>query len=144
MISPLQKQIQTILRENNMTIGEVERKAGLRLNAVRNIVTGLSKKPSAETLQAIADTFNCSVKDLLNEESKSSPLQYHDDNKPIEHPELFLACVDCFLRICQQQSYKPTIKKTYTMIRDIYFYSCEKETNVPDETFIRWIIKRNS
>lgn len=143
MISPLQKQLQAIIRDNKMTIGEVERKAGLRLNAVRNIVNGLSKKPSAETLQAIADTFNCSVKDLLSEEEQSSPIQYQKDNMSLERPELFSRCVSQFLKICQQYSYKPTLKKAYSMMCDIYFYSCEKESEIPDDAFIRWIVKRN-
>ncbi|MGI4852330.1 MAG: helix-turn-helix domain-containing protein [Janthinobacterium lividum] len=142
MTNSLQKQLQAIIRDNNMTIPEVERKAGLRLNAVRNIVTGLSKKPSAETLQAIADTFNCSVKDLLQQEDKSFS-QHQDDNMLIERPELFLTCVGQFLEVCQQQLYKPTLKKSYSMICDLYFYSCEKESKIPDEAFIRWLIKRN-
>lgn len=143
MTSPLQKKLQTFIRDNNMTIGELERKAGLRLNAVRNIINGLSKKPSAETLQAVADTFNCSVKDLLGDKNASSLLQYSQYNVSIEQPELFLACVRQFLDVCQQHAYKPTLEKAQLMIGDIYLYSCEKQALRPDDTFIHWIIRRN-
>jgi transcriptional regulator with XRE-family HTH domain len=143
MTTPIQKQIEKRLKAFDLTIGELERKAGLGINAVRNIMTGGSKKPSAEILQAIADVFDCTVKDLLGERHYSQRQNVSDYGFPIEEPTLFTACVEKFLQLCHKHTYKPSLKQAYFMICDIYLFSLEKKGKVPDEHFAEWVIKRN-
>ena len=62
----LQKNLGKIIKDRNYQITELERKAGLKKNNIYNILKGMSKKPSAELLQAVADALGVTVKDLYN------------------------------------------------------------------------------
>ncbi|WP_342169932.1 helix-turn-helix transcriptional regulator [Rickettsia endosymbiont of Seladonia tumulorum] len=62
----LQKNLYKFIKERNIQITELERKAELKKNSVYNIIKGISRKPSAEILQTIADTLGVSIKDLYN------------------------------------------------------------------------------
>lgn len=69
------KQIELRMKAQNISISILEKKAGVRPHAVRNILTGKSKSPSAVNLQAIADALGCTVKDLLE-----TPEALQEDN----------------------------------------------------------------
>src|SRR3989442_5684733 len=65
MTTALARQIEARLKAKNMSVLELERMAGLKGHGVRNIVRGKSKKPSAQSLDAIGDMLGCTVKELL-------------------------------------------------------------------------------
>ncbi|NUB35688.1 helix-turn-helix domain-containing protein [Azospirillum brasilense] len=56
---------------------ELERRAGLREGAAKNILRGKSKNPRADTLQKLAQALGCSVADLTGE---SHAKQIADDS----------------------------------------------------------------
>lgn len=64
MNTSVAKQISVRMKAKNLSILMLEREAGLKNHAVRNILRGKSKRPSADILQAIADVLGCTVKEL--------------------------------------------------------------------------------
>src|SRR5476651_370756 len=95
MSTQIAKQISTRMRAKNLTLSTLEREAGLTTHFVQSILRGKSKKPSAESLQAIADVLGCTVKDLLDknelphEENLSKPKKDLLQMK-YDHPELLV------------------------------------------------------
>ena len=75
----LQKNLYKFIKERNIQITELERKAELKKNSVYNIVKGISRKPSAEILQTIADTLGVSIKDLYSPNIKVNDYLGQDD-----------------------------------------------------------------
>ncbi|MGI4753285.1 MAG: helix-turn-helix domain-containing protein [Janthinobacterium lividum] len=75
----LQKNLYKFIKERNIQITELERKAVLKKNSVYNIIKGISRKPSAEILQTIADTLGVSIKDLYNPNIKVNDYLGQDD-----------------------------------------------------------------
>lgn len=75
----LQKNLYKFIKERNIQITELERKAELKKNSVYNIIKGISRKPSAEILQTIADTLGVSIKDLYNPIIKVNDYLGQDD-----------------------------------------------------------------
>ena len=75
MSTQLAQQLEIRMRAKNLSAIDLEKEARLNSHAVRNILRGTSKKPSAETLQAVSDVLGCTVKDLL---AKQTPLQDDD------------------------------------------------------------------
>ena len=65
----LQQKIQNYITTHKLSVAGFERDAGLKTNVVRNILRGQSKRPTGETLQAIARMMECTVQDLLNKTS---------------------------------------------------------------------------
>jgi len=75
----LQKNLYKFIKERNIQITELERKSDLKKNSVYNIIKGISKKPSAEILQTIADTLGVTIKDLYDPAIKVNDyLNKHD------------------------------------------------------------------
>lgn len=150
-MSHLQSYIRKKLEEKNMSINALERIAGLKTNAVHNILKGASRNPKKETLVAIATTFECSVKDLiegdLEEETSSSCL--HPKIAPTESnipwdPDLYLKIITALTVILSEKLFAPSTKKIHSLIWEVYLYSLSHEERKVDPRFIEWLINKYS
>ena len=141
LISTLQNQIHTRMEQKNLNARELERKAGLKISAVNNILTGKSNNPGIEALSAIARWLECSVDELIGN-SDINTIKSKNKNK-IAHewnPELYKHCLD------EVQNYIKSIKATTTgeqllyFVKEAYLYSIEGNNNKADSRFIKWLI----
>jgi len=78
MATALQMKIQGYLDQNHLSMKGLERKAGVKVNTVRNILRGQSKRPSGETLQALAKILGCTIFDLLRDPQESPETRQTD------------------------------------------------------------------
>lgn len=148
MTSALQKQIKIRMKAKELSIAALEREAGLKISAVRNILSGQSKKPSAETLQAIANVLGCSVRDLLDKEISniaSMPHSIKDSEETFHewHPTLFGKTIDVIQEIFDKKKYTPSAEEMIFFVKEIYFYALEKNSKKLDPKFAEWFIERN-
>jgi len=90
----LKQKIREKLNEQNLSVAALEKKAGLKMSAVRNILRGQTRKPSAYTLKKISDALNCKIDDLLVEDHINNKYfcKYERQKIPLkfEEPELLL------------------------------------------------------
>ncbi len=145
MESFLQKRIKNYLDATGLSIAALERKAGLKINVARNILQGQSKRPTAETLQAIANVMECTVQDLLGvkkERFTSDPLKTIDDSIPVENPDLLGSSLQCILKITKNNEYTLTLQQMLLILGEVYTYSVKKESPKIDMDFVEWFIKR--
>ena len=68
----LKEKIIERMEAKNLSIAKLERRAGLKIHSVRNILKERIKKPSAQTLQAIAQALECSIIDLMSDSPSES------------------------------------------------------------------------
>jgi DNA-binding Xre family transcriptional regulator len=61
-----QERLRTVLSEKKRTARDVSRKAGLGETAVKDILSGKSKRPEFNTLLAIAEEIGCAVQDFTH------------------------------------------------------------------------------
>lgn len=142
----LAQQIEVRMKAQNISIMSLENKAGLKPHAVRNILTGKSKRPSAVNLQAIADTLGCSIKDLLSE----SPISQEeasgfsrDDILKMKYPELsnhnliyeVVKVVDSLLR-----QKNVTVDQFFVCLQEVYLQSIQKDPRTVDREFATWFV----
>lgn len=145
MESFLQRRIKNYLDATGLSVSALERQAGLKINVARNILRGQSKKPSAETLQAIANVMECSVQDLLGikKESFTSSMRPPDDGSPlVESPEILNEALQCTLKIIKENGYNITVKQTLAIVEEVYAYSMKKSPPHVEVDFVEWFIKR--
>lgn len=145
MESFLQRRIKNYLNATGLSVSALERQAGLKINVARNILRGQSKKPSAETLQAIASVMKCSVQDLLGvkKESFTSDIRPADDGSPLlDHPELLNEALQCTLRILQEKGHNTTVKQALIIAEEVYGYAIKKSPPHVEVDFVEWFIKR--
>lgn len=148
MKSALQNQIKTRMHAKALSIAALEREAGLKVNAVRNILSGQSKKPSAETLQAVANVLECSVRDLLEKDISNISLTPHVTKNSEEAlhewiPKLFDDCVQVVQGVIDSKKYIPSAEEMFFLVKEVYFYSLDKNAMQVDQKFAEWFIDRN-
>ncbi|MBY0500424.1 MAG: helix-turn-helix transcriptional regulator [Alphaproteobacteria bacterium] len=145
MQSFLQKRIRNYLDSTGLSISALERKAGLRINVARNILRGQSKRPTAETLHAIATAMECTVQDLLGVQKEVLPSQIKHPAESglfLESPEVLNEALQCILQVIQSNGYKLTVKQTLLLLEEVYAYTLKKSPPKVDADFVEWFVKR--
>ena len=145
MESFLQQRIRNYLDATGLSISALERKAGLRINVARNILRGQSKRPTAETLHAIANAMECTVQDLLGVQKEVFPSQVKrpaESGLFLESPEALNESLQCILKVIQENNYKLTVKQTLLLLEEVYAYTLKKTPPKVDPDFVEWFVKR--
>lgn len=143
MYSNLQMQLKMRMESLNLSAAALERKANLKIHAVRNILLGKSKRPSGETLQSIADALGCSVKDLFSPGEINNLSFFKDEEKSnVLNTALFLASTEIALQLFTEKDFKPTLEQTISLIKEIYSYSYKNNVMKVDENFAKWLIDK--
>jgi transcriptional regulator with XRE-family HTH domain len=147
MDSQLKEKIIQRMEAKNFSIAELERRAGLSIHSVRNILKGRIKKPSAQSLQAIAEALDCSIIDLMNKTTASSELQgYELESKfkkspPLEYPSLMKDCTSTVLNLIKNDEVNVTVDVYLDIVKKVYFYSSKEEPRKIDVRFAEWLIE---
>lgn len=133
----------------NLSIYALEKKAGLNRSAVRNILQGLSKKPSAEVLMSIAEVLECSVDDLMGSLEENNTL--HNKIKTTtrtknQHPwneNLYIDAVKIVSQHIKDKEQNHKSEKLINLINEVYKYSLEKKSSGIDKDFTKWLVDKN-
>lgn len=141
--------LKAYMKEQNLSVGELEHRAGLKMSAVKNIISGQSKKPSAETLLSISRVLGCSIQDLLGEPNDNiahrSPIKAGDtQSQSVENIAFFVKTTECvaeFLsRNHEERSF--TFGELSDIVREVYTYSLKNSYPEVDLKFAEWFIER--
>lgn len=144
----LQEQIQTKLDENQISVRELERKAGLKVSSVQNILSGRSSNPKIETIIAISKILNCSIDDLMRAERLQILTNKSEENNNEANVtwnyELYQECAEGVENYIKNKKLKPSTapnsELTLFLIKEAYIYSAEGGKNKADLQFIKWIV----
>lgn len=80
-------------KDNNLTQDELAKKLRISRSAVANYEKGI-REPNFEMLENIADCFNISIAELLNDDQASRLLMYYEKLKPIIDKAMKLNAAD--------------------------------------------------
>lgn|SRR5690606_5393374 len=148
----LRENLPKIIKEKNLSVSAFERMAGLKKNAVTNIINGHTKNPSAKTLQSIADLVGCSVKDLLqnNEINSYTSLQRSTVSSPtsevkvtyLEDIDLFNEISSYFTQCLKNKESKVDINNFLQSIVETYSFCYFKNDKKFDIRFADWSIEK--
>lgn len=147
MTSALKEKIIERMEAKNLSIAELERRAGLSIHSVRNILKGRIKKPSAQSLQAIAEALECSIIDLMSASSVrndgySPELQGRIRKRSrMDHPDLMLDCSRQILALIEEKEIKVSVDEFLDALKKVYFYSSREEPRKFDMRFAEWLIE---
>ncbi len=147
MASALKEKITERMEAKNLSIAELERRAGLSIHSVRNILKGRIKKPSAQSLQAIAEALECSILDLMNA-SPSPSGGYSPDShgrirkrSPLDYPDLMLDCSQRIIGLVSERKLHISVDEYLEVVKKVYFYSSREEPRQFDMRFAEWLIE---
>ena len=118
-------------------MSKVEELAGLKNGNLSNILSGRSKKPSAEILLSIAQVFGVKVEDLFKSQGITA-------SRSLSKEEITLYLdITAYLN---DKIISNNIEIHYhdfvSMINEIYEYSAGNQDYTVDKKFIDWFIKQ--
>lgn len=139
MATALQIRLKHLMQEKSLRTSDLEKLAGLKMSAVRNILLGKTKHPKAETLQAIADVLGCTIADLLG---KEIPKEQTHSSPQIEHPQLFLDAAKSLVFLLEKEECSLTLDQACLIVKETYAYSTQNESKTIDQQFAKWLFSR--
>lgn len=134
MLPQLKQNIVTIAKQKGWKLANLQKKSGLRVNCINNIIYGRSNNPGIESIIKIADTLGVSVDELLG---KTPKLNTHD--LLISRKDIFAEAINYLLVATNN---KPTIYKYedfFKAVYDLYDYSIKKGSF--DKEFAEWFVR---
>ncbi len=134
----LQKNLERIIKDQNCSLSELERKANMKKNGIYNILKGISKKPSAEALQAISKTLGVTIDDLYDPSFEKRDFLDQSDLDLIEK-----IVHELNMEIKVQELQITEIDLT-NLILEIFNYSKLDRQKEIDKRFIKWIIQQRT
>jgi transcriptional regulator with XRE-family HTH domain len=138
-----------MIEENHLSIGNLEKKSGLKKNAIRNIIEGRSKNPNIDTLTSIASTMGCSIDSLINATDNRNILQdQYDANSPhLWDYQLFEQTTYTVKNLLDEKKSNMHFENILELIKEIYLFSLEKENENGnkdvDVRFAKWLVNKN-
>ena len=132
----LQKNLDKIIKDRNYQVTELERKAGLKKNNIYNILKGISKKPSAELLQTVADVLGVTVKDLYNPFIEKKNYLNNDDF------ELMEKVLKTVIEEVKNLKLEVTEVDIVNIMLEVFNYSKPEPKKELEKRFINWILQQ--
>ena len=133
----LKENIESLLSEKQYRVSKVEELAGLKHGNLSNILSGRSKKPSAEILLSISRVFGVTIEDLFKKTDNiiaSSPLQLQQLN-------LFSEIVSYLNYLIELNNISILYSDYISMIQEVFEYISNSHEYEIDKKFIDWYIK---
>ena len=134
----LREKIKAKLKEERITVAEAERTSGIGPSSLRNFLSGRIKSPTLETLAALSKTLKCDLAELVrtNESIVKSTAA-----SSIWKPDIFLNTTEYVKSVIENNDIALQNEEAITTLKEIYYFSCTKESNKVDREFADWYLK---
>jgi len=139
-IENIKKQILDRIYLKNLSISNLERKAGLKKGTARNIVSNISQNPTIDTLAAIASVLNCKVDDLISSTTTDINIKASVEEDYKLEVTLFWEIVEYILSNARDKNISLTLNDTISVIKQAYIFLLTKKNKEIDREFIGWLI----
>ena len=139
MLATLQQQIKKRIENKHISIYALEKKAGLKASAVQNILQGKSRRPGADTLQAIAQVLDCTVSDLIGE---ALPSTTHKSSYDSLDYKLYIEILEVLNSECKKKKIDFNKMQILQIADEVYNYCVTGGLKEIDQHFIQWLISR--
>lgn len=131
--------IKRLIDEQRLSVMGLEKKAGLKTNAVRNILSGHTKKPSAETVLAISKALGCSISQIIGELQEEKHVL---EDVIFQNEVLFRSTVLFFLDFYKERDLIPTSSAFLDALHNIYKYLNDHNNGEFDAMFAQWFLTK--
>jgi transcriptional regulator with XRE-family HTH domain len=135
------------MESKQLTVHALERKAGLNRSAVRNILQGFSKKPSANVLMTIAEALDCTIEDLVgqgnDELSGRIKTVVKTRNTHAWNDKLYIDAVKAVTKFAGEKDSQLKSDRIISLINETYKYSLDKGSDTLDQDFTKWLISKS-
>jgi len=138
----LKRNLESIIKQKCLNITELERKAGLKKNNIYNITRGLSKNPSVETIQRIADALGITLKELYKEDFSEE--KYENNFLNHDHLKLLDKVVSTVVEEVINLDLRITENRLINVVIEVFRYQKQEPKEQIDKKFINWMLHKES
>jgi transcriptional regulator with XRE-family HTH domain len=140
MLNNTMANIKKKILERGLSATDIEKLSGLKESSVRNILSGRSKNPRANTVVAIANAVGCTVNELICGEEQA----YKNSEKMVDDTpwnlHLFVDSVRVVNDSLEKRSITPSFNTVLFVIKEVYSYSTKSNVDEADYTFAAWLV----
>jgi len=140
VMSTLRFNLKKKLLENGLSASALEKKAGIRPSSLQNILQGRSKNPSIEILQLSARALNCTVSELLGENSKSAEIEPFCAAPSRWDQELYIQMAEAVFRVYAGRHHTTSKRVLLQAIEQVYTYCLQYAKKTVDDDLVDWVI----
>ncbi len=143
-IKNLQNKIKSQFLKSNLSIREVERRAGLNRSALSNILEGKSKNPTLHTLYALAEGLECSLSDFI-ETPNTEETRDVQPKIQMAFPLLITLLhetMDVVENYFKNIEYEPNLEQFWICVKKVYVHALENHNNEIDHLYAEWLVEK--
>jgi len=142
-MSSIAIKLKEIMEEKSITANALEKKAGVKVSSVQNIIYGRSKNPGIDTVKAIAKALGCTLYDLMDDEVMPSFPSAEQIEKEW-NMALFIDALKSVEVLTKQKGLKPSYKTALALANEVYAYSKLSNKGTADLDFTRWLFEKHN
>jgi transcriptional regulator with XRE-family HTH domain len=132
----LKKRISLKLKEQNQSVSNVEKLAGIGKGSLRNFLVGRTKSPTLETLYALSEILKSDLSELLEDGSYKN----HEETLGRINIDLYISVVAYVKQFLLNHELNLKNKEFLEILKEIYYFSLSKEACVLDTEFAIWYL----
>lgn len=142
MAHSVAEKIRHKIESQNLSVMGLEKKAGLKVHAVQNILSGQSKKPNVDTLVAVANALGCTLSDLIDGAPASKTSSSNSKTDSFSNWEL-LEEINIYVVREMKKIHNNISPLVFSeTIQEIYAYCEDIGNGAFDKGFATWVLKR--
>ncbi|MBY0461724.1 MAG: helix-turn-helix transcriptional regulator [Alphaproteobacteria bacterium] len=142
-MSSIAVKLKEIMEEKSITANALEKKSGVKVSSVQNIIYGRSKNPGIDTVKAIAKALGCTLYDLLDQNESPIPSTLANREEKEWNISLFIDALKATETMMKQKNIKPSYKTALAFANEIYSYSQMSNKGTADYDFTRWLFEKH-
>ena len=116
---------------------------GLPHDSVKKLVSGYTKNPGIKTLMTIAQSFGCSVDELIGYKPKNHNVSKLVSQELTFNKKLFESTLIHTFLFIEKHNLSPSVGNIMYVLDNIYDYSFRRNLDQPDTEFSNWILNSN-
>ncbi|MBA3814702.1 MAG: helix-turn-helix transcriptional regulator [Alphaproteobacteria bacterium] len=144
-INHLQSKLKSQLLKSNLSIREVERRAGLNRSALSNILQGKSKNPTLHILYALAEVLGCTLSDFIETSEHEETTGLQSAKVQIAFPTLvplLHQTMDIVSNHFKNIKYEPNLEQFWICVKKVYVHALENHNSEIDHLYAEWLIDK--
>ncbi len=151
IMNQIAHKLKSKMKDNKLTMQALADKSGVPFSSIKSIIQGRSKSPRGNTLQALAEAFDCDISDFTNSETSAEPsVEIIEVLPTVDKISLFKEAINVFDAVAKENnvSFKENHHLRDKCINQLFDFAIEKletHNSLPtiDRSFAQWLISNS-
>jgi len=136
-VNQIKERIETLLKDQFLTIKDLETKAGLKEKTLWYFLRGKTQVPKIDTLVAVSKALSCPLEELVFGKKEEVLLN------SAQAKDLFQSVFSTVISYIKNEAILASTDDVYKTVMELYAYCIEAGHSVVDEKFAGYLLKKN-